>query len=280
MLRKNIGSVGLVLLGALVALIAMVSIPDGPTVFIKGKDSEEYYPLSSIMNSKADVLSDLGITKISPIDSSNPRSVKIESIWCEGDYTVTNEFGPFTATTTGLTEWIVYADKALKNKNSLTEAKERFTHTIDVLIQECVKDRDKNITWLEPQPINFAEDIQGRPSGESFVRLEWDSQLKNVPRAIPIRLGVDINIGEDQPAQLSAKQFSVTNIEDCPEIEVYPKRPKGEKCISILQKDGETYPVFYSDGSVDVWTVNQNPQGKYIITRPNGKTVDLGLGSD
>ncbi len=115
---------------------------------------------------------------------------------------------------------------------------------------------------------------------ESHSIAEWNDKLANIPRAITIRLGVDINIGEDKPAQLSADQDRLTNVDNCPEMEVYPKRPNGDKCITIFYKDGERYPINYVSGGVDIWTVNQSPEGKYTITRLNGKTVDLGLESD
>ena len=117
-------------------------------------------------------------------------------------------------------------------------------------------------------------------SGNDAAREKASYDIKGLPRAITIRLGVDINIGEDKPAQLSVDQDRVTNVDDCPEIGVYPKRPKGEKCITILHQDGERYPINYVGGGVDIWTVNQNPEGKYTITRLNGKVVDLGLANE
>ena len=284
MLHKYIGSTGLILIGVFVAVITMQIIPDGNTVLIKSKDTEEYSSLSSVMNAKADTLSGLGITKISPINSSAATGLKVESVLCEGDYTITNEFGPFTAVWTDLTEWIVYADKKLKNQNSLSEAKERFAYTIDVLIYECTQARERKSTWLDPAftPIDLSDESKEAKSPVDdafFTRLELDSQREILYRNIIIRLGVDINIGEDKPVQLSVEQDSLTRVYDCPDMGVYPKRPKGEKCITILHKDGQRYPINYVGGGVDIWTINKASEGEYTITRLNGKTVDLGLGN-
>ena len=103
-----------------------------------------------------------------------------------------------------------------------------------------------------------------------------------VVRSFPVRLGVDINVGEDKPVQLSMYQDPSHEVWDCTDTGFYPKlsdREKREKCIDILA-NGEKYPINYVGGGVDIWTVNQNPEGEYTITRLNGKTVDLGLGSD
>ena len=142
MLNKNIGCIGFLIVFVGSVLLSFLLINNHIRSL---QDSEEYPSLSSIMNSKADILSDLGITKISAITTG----MQVSSSWCEGDYTVTNELGPFTAILDVSMSWVVYAEKGLKSKNSLTEAKERFAYTLNTLVEECEKSVVRQATWLD-----------------------------------------------------------------------------------------------------------------------------------
>lgn len=141
------------LLGAAAALGFLISLADYAEgeLYLKSRDLIEYKQLSKLMTNKTAELAGLGVDKITPAHGNNlfTGDILIRGEPCEGNYSINNNFGPFSAISRDGINWIVYADKSLKSKNTPDEAEAKFAQALDDIIILCQKSVENQKIWAE-----------------------------------------------------------------------------------------------------------------------------------